>query len=397
MENKVQDSKSFQMIAKTFKGLEGVLAKELEELGALEVKEQNRMVEFVGDKALMYKANFHLRTALRILKPIASFKVKDEIELYNSIRTIEWDEIFSLKQTFAVDSVVNSESFSHSKYVALKVKDAIVDQFRDKYEKRPFVETEDSDIRIHIHISHDVCDVLLDSSGESLHRRGYRTKATKAPLNEVLAAGMILLSGWDKKSTFIDPMCGSGTLIIEAAMMANGIPPGIYRENFGFENWKDFDADLFEEIQEEEFEIDNKEVNVFGSDISEIAIRIAKYNIGNASLSKKINLLIKPLEGYNPPKDAKGVVVTNPPYGERIKKNEINAFYKVLGDKFKQSYEGYSIWVISSNFEAIKHIGLHSDQKLTLFNGPLECKFLEYNIYEGSKKDKFRDDEKRSS
>jgi putative N6-adenine-specific DNA methylase len=397
MEDKMQESKSFQMIAKTFKGLEGVLAKELEDLGALKVKEQNRMVEFFGDKTLMYKANYHLRTALRILKPIASYKVKDEHELYNAIRKIDWDEIFSLKQTFAIDSVVNSDYFSHSKYVALKVKDAIVDQFRDKYEKRPFVETEDADIRIHIHISHDVCDVLLDSSGESLHRRGYRTKATKAPLNEVLAAGMILLSGWDKKSTFIDPMCGSGTLIIEAAMMANGIPPGMYHEKFGFENWKDYDADLFEEIQEEEFEIDNKEVNVFGSDVSEIAIRIAKHNIENASLTKKINLLIKPLEGYNPPKDEKGVVVTNPPYGERIKKNEINAFYKVLGDKFKQSYEGYSIWMISSNFDAIKHVGLHSDQKLTLFNGPLECKFLEYNIYEGSKKGKYRDDEKRSS
>lgn len=388
---------NFQMIAKTFKGLEGVLAKELEDLGAENVIQQNRMVEFTGDKALMYKANFHLRTALRILKPIAQFKVKDEHQLYDAIQKIDWDEIFSLKQTFAVDSVVNSEYFSHSKYVALKVKDAIVDQFREKFEKRPFVETEDPDIRISIHISHDTCDVLLDSSGESLHRRGYRTKATKAPLNEVLAAGMILLSGWDKKSTFIDPMCGSGTLIIEAAMMANGIPPGIYREKFGFESWKDYDADLFEEIQEEELEAEAEDINVFGSDVSEIAIRVAKYNIENASLSKKINLLIKPLEGYNPPQDNNGVVVTNPPYGERIKKNEINAFYKVLGDKFKQSYGGYKVWMISSNFEAIKHVGLHPDEKITLFNGPLECKFLKYDIYSGSKKEKGNEHNKRSS
>lgn len=376
------------MVAKTFKGLEGVLAKELEDLGAKKVQPQNRMVEFEGDKEMMYKANFHLRTALRILKPIAHFKVKDEHQLYDAIKTIDWDEIFSLKQTFAVDSVVHSEHFSHSKYVALKVKDAIVDQYRDKYDKRPYVETEEPDIRINIHISHDECDVLLDSSGESLHRRGYRTKATKAPLNEVLAAGMILLSGWDKKSTFIDPMCGSGTLIIEAAMMANGIPPGIYKEKFGFENWKDFDADLFEEIQEEELEVESEDVNVYGSDVSEIAIRIAKRNIENASLSKKINLLIKPLEGYNPPVDPNGIVVTNPPYGERIKKNEINGFYKILGDKFKQSYQGYKVWLISSNYDAIKFIGLRPDEKMTLFNGPLECKFMKYDMYSGTKKEK---------
>jgi putative N6-adenine-specific DNA methylase len=376
------------MVAKTFKGLEEVLAKELEDLGALKIQINNRMVEFYGDKALMYKANFHLRTALRVLKPIGEFKVKDEHELYKSVQTIEWDEIFSLKQTFAIDSVVNSESFSHSKYVALKVKDAIVDQFREKYDKRPFVETEDSDIRLHVHISHDDCTILMDSSGDSLHKRGYRTKATKAPLNEVLAAGMILNSGWDKKSTFIDPMCGSGTILIEAAMMANGIPPGIYREKFGFENWKDFDADLFEDIQEEELGTEAVEVNVLGSDVSEIAIRIAKQNIENASLSKKINILIKPIEGYNPPQSENGVVVTNPPYGERIKKNEINNFYKVLGDRFKKSFQGYSIWMISNNLDAIKNVGLHPTQKMTLFNGPLECKFLEYQIYEGSKKEK---------
>ncbi|MCG8411953.1 MAG: THUMP domain-containing protein [Bacteroidales bacterium] len=378
------ENKNFQMVAKTFKGLEDVLAKELEDLGAQEVQTKNRMVEFNGDKELMYRANYHLRTALRVLKPIAEFKAKNENELYEEVQKIDWDEIFSLKQTFAIDSVVNSEFFSHSKYVALKMKDAIVDQFRDKYKKRPFVETENSDIRINLHIAHDVCTILLDSSGESLHRRGYRTKATKAPLNEVLAAGMILISGWDKKSPLIDPMCGSGTILIEAAMMANGIPPGMYREKFGFENWKDFDADLFEEIVEEEYEECN-DVYVYGSDVSEIAIRIAKRNIANASLSKKINLLIKPIEGYEPP-SKNGVVVTNPPYGERIKKNEINAFYKVLGDKFKQSYNGYNIWMISSNNDAIKHVGLQHSHKMVLFNGPLECRYLKYEIYEGSKK-----------
>lgn len=381
-----KENKNFQMFAKTFRGLEDVLAKELEDLGASKVRKNNRMVEFVGDKMLMYKANFHLRTALRILKPIAEFKVKDEDELYSSIQSIDWTKIFSLSATFAVDSVVHSDFFSHSKYVALKVKDAIVDQFRDKFGKRPNVDTNNSDIRINVHISNNQCTISLDSSGESLHKRGYRIKTTKAPLNEVLAAGMILLSGWDKKSTFIDPMCGSGTLLIEAAMIANKIPPGIYREKFGFETWNDFDEELFEDILDEDSDVEDTEINVLGSDVSEIAIRFAKQNIANASLSKKINLLIKPIEGYNPPESDKGVIVTNPPYGERIKKNEINGFYKVLGDTFKSSFKGYTIWIISNNFEAIKHVGLHPTKKMTLFNGPLECKFLEYKIYEGSKK-----------
>ena len=374
------------MFAKTFRGLEDILAEELEDLGALKVQKKTRMVEFVGDKMLMYKANFHLRTALRILKPIAEFKVKDENELYTSIQTIDWSKIFSITETFAIDSVVNSDHFSHSKYVALKTKDAIVDQFRDKFGKRPNVDTDNSDIRLNVHISNDICTISLDSSGDSLHKRGYRIKTTKAPLNEVLAAGMILLSGWDKKSTFIDPMCGSGTILIEAAMIANGIPPGIYREKFGFETWNDFDSELFEEIQEEEYEAEGSEIQVLGSDVSEIAIRFAKQNIANASLGKKINLLIKPIEGYHPPDPENGVVISNPPYGERIKKNEINNFYKVLGDTFKSSFKGYTVWILSNNFEAIKNVGLHPTKKITLFNGPLECKFLEYKIYEGSKK-----------
>lgn len=380
--------KKFKMVAKTFRGLEDVLYNELVNIGAADLKKGNRMVEFTGDKALMYKANFHLRTALRVLKPIAEFKVKNETELYNSVQTIDWNKYFDLENTFAVDSVVHSDYFSHSKYVALKVKDSIVDQFREKFKKRPNVEVENPDIRISIHISHNICTVSLDSSGDSLHKRGYRIKTHKAPLNEVLAAGMILISGWDKKSVFIDPMCGSGTLVIEAAMIANNIPPGIYRKKFGFETWKDFDSELLEEIYEEESPASEIEIKVIGSDVSEIAIRISKDNIDNATLKRKIELFIKPIEDFIPPNDETGIVITNPPYGERIKKNEINDFYKLLGDRFKNSFKGYNIWVLSSNFEAIKHIGLHPSKKITLFNGALECKFFNYTIYEGSKKRK---------
>lgn len=385
MENK---NKTFKLTAKTFKGLEDVLYEELKNLGAQNLIKGNRAVEFEGDKALMYRANFHLRTALRILKPIAEFKVNNEHELYNAIQTLDWSSYFDLKDTFAVDSVVHSNNFSHSKYVALKVKDAIVDQFRSKFNKRPFVDTDNPSLRISVHISHDQCTVSLDSSGESLHKRGYRIKTTKAPLNEVLAAGMILLSGWDKKSVFIDPMCGSGTLVIEAAMMAHNIPPGMYRESFGFETWNDFDADLLESIYEEDIPEVNTDIRILGSDVSEIAIRIAKENVENANLKRKVDLLIKPIENYNPPSGENGIVITNPPYGERIKKNEIDSFYKLLGDRFKNKYTGFEVWLLSSNFEAIKHIGLKPTQKLTLFNGPLECKFLNYSIYEGSKKSK---------
>lgn len=385
MENK--DIK-FKMVAKTFRGLEDVLFSELETLGAIDLVKGNRMVEFAGNQEMLYKANFHLRTALKILKPIYEFKIKNENELYKSIQTIDWSEYFDLKSTFAVDSVVFSNNFTHTKYVALKVKDAIVDQFRDKFGKRPYVDVEDPDLRINIHISNETCTVSLDSSGDSLHKRGYRIKTNKAPLNEVLAAGMILLSGWDKKSLFIDPMCGSGTLVIEAAMMAHNVPPGLYRKKFGFETWKDFNSDLLEDIYEEESPENKIDINIIGADISEIATRITSENIDNAALKKRIDIITKPINDFIPPKDEYGTIITNPPYGERLKKDEINGFYKELGDKFKKSFKGYNIWLISSNFGAIKHIGLHPSKKLILYNGALECKFLNYEIYEGSKKRK---------
>jgi putative N6-adenine-specific DNA methylase len=386
-------SSKFKMVAKTFRGLENVLYKELKQLGATDLELGNRMVEFTGDKEFMYRANFHLRTALRILKPIAEFKVKDDTQLYNKIQSIDWSTYFDLENTFSIDSVIFSDHFSHSNFVTQRVKDAIADQFREKFKKRPYVDIEDPDIKIGIHISHDLCTVSLDSSGDSLHKRGYRQITNKAPLNEVLAAGMILLSGWDKKSTFIDPMCGSGTLIIEAALMANNIPPGIYRKKFGFETWKDFDNELLENIYEEDNVEPNPEVKVIGSDISEIAIRIAQENISNAGLKRKIEIKVDPIENFTPPNTENGIVVTNPPYGERIKINEINAFYKSLGDNFKTKYKGFEIWLLSNNNDAIKRVGLHPSSRVTLFNGALECKFLNYSIYEGSKKTKNKNTE----
>ena len=376
----------FKMVAKTFKGLEEVLYNELITIGATSVRKGIRMVEFEGDKEMMYRANFYLRTALRILKPIANFKAQDEDELYQAVKKTDWSSFFDVKSTFAVDSVVNSKYFSHSKYVALKVKDAIVDQFRDKFGKRPYVETDDPDVRLSVHITNDLCTISLDSSGESLHKRGYRIKATKAPLNEVLAAGMILLSGWDGKSVFIDPMCGSGTILIEAAMIAHNIPPGIYRNRFAFENWNDFDDDLLQKIYDEESQNENIDIQILGYDVSEVAIRIAEENCKNAGLHRMISLQVKDIEQLVPENTPKGVVVTNPPYGERLVKDEIEVFYKMMGDQFKNNFANFTVWLLSSNMQAIKNIGLHPEQKLTLYNGPLECKFLKYSIYQGSKK-----------
>lgn len=378
----------FKMVAKTFRGLETVLFKELKQLGATDLEVGNRMVEFTGNKEFMYRANFHLRTALRILKPIAEFKVVNDTQLYDKIQTIDWSTYFDLKNTFSIDSVIFSDHFSHSNYVSQRVKDAIADQFREKFKKRPYVDTDNPDIKIGIHISHDLCTVSLDSSGDSLHKRGYRQISNKAPINEVLAAGMILLSGWDKKSTFIDPMCGSGTLVIEAALMANNIPPGIYRQKFGFETWKDFDNELLESIYEEDQEEPSTEVKILGSDISEMAIRVANENITGAGLKRKIEVSVENIENFIPPISEGGVVITNPPYGERLKVREINDFYKSLGDSFKNKYKGFEIWMLSNNNDALKHVGLHPSNKVTLFNGDLECKYLNYSIYEGSKKTK---------
>ena len=239
----------FELIAKTFQGLEEVLAQELIELGADNVQIGRRMVSFTGDKEMMYRANFCLRTAVRILKPIKHFKARSADEVYEGIKTVDWSEYLDEKKTFAVDSVVYSEDFRNSRFVTYKVKDAIVDQFLEQGKRRPNISVANPDIKLNIHIADNNCTLSLDSSGESLHRRGYRQENVEAPLNEVLAAGMILMTGWNGDCDFIDPMCGSGTLLIEAALIAHNMAPGIFRKEYAFEKWEDFDKDLFDEIR----------------------------------------------------------------------------------------------------------------------------------------------------
>ena len=387
MNNTLKNScETFNMVAKTFAGLEEVLAKELNSLGAKNVKILNRAVSFAGDKAMMYRANYRLRTALCILKPIAEFDAANEDTFYKEIGRIDWNNYLSLDQTFAIAATTHSTIFTHSQYASLKAKDAIADQFRRRTGKRPNVDTVNPDLRIEIHIAQKHVTVLLNSSGEPLFKRGYRQASVKAPINEVLAAGMIMLSGWNCQSDFIDPMCGSGTLLIEAAMMAYGIAPGTYRSEFAFEKWADFDADLFTDITDETIETPEFEYTITGSDILPGAVHAAEINIKAAFLSKKVSVSLHNFFDLRPRTNT-GTIVTNPPYGERLQPNDLSIFYQKIGDKLKLDFRGYVAWIIGSNPECMKFIGLHPEQKIKLYNGQLECSFRKYSLYDGSKKD----------
>ncbi len=383
-------SQNFKMLAKTLFGFEELLAKELRNLGAMDIKIGVRNVSFIGDKGFMYKANLGLRTAVRILKPIRNFKVQNEDDLYQQLQTIKWDNYLNINGTFAVDSVANAENFTHSHYVSLKTKDAIADYFRNKFGKRPNVDLDHPDLKINIHIQKHDCTVSLDSSGESLHKRGYRSATNIAPINEVLAAGLILLSGYDGSQHFIDPMCGSGTILIEAAMIANQIPPNINRREFGFEKWDDFDEDLFDIIKNSLLKkARESSAEIIGYDKAPSAIRKAIDNIENAHLEDFIT--VRQENFFNTEKETEGktIVLFNPPYGERLEIN-VPIFYKEIGNTLKHGYPNTNAWLITSDFEnGLKNVGLRTSKKIKVFNGKLECRLVKYEMYEGSKKEKF--------
>lgn len=376
--------------AKTFAGLEETLANELKEIGASDIKVIKRGVTFRGDVQTMYKANYLCRTALRILKPIGVFEVNDQEQLYTKVRKIDWTKIFDLNQTFIVNSTAFYSELTHTHFIALKTKDAIVDQFRDKTGKRPWVGKEDADIYIDVHISQNVCTVSLDSSGESLHRRGYRIEADKAPLNEVLAAGMVKLTGWKGDKDFYDPMCGSGTIPIEAAFLAMKIPAGYYRKDYAFMKWADFDAKLWQQFKEEaDMEMGELACRIFASDRSEKAIQITKRNLKNTGLHKDVEVQSRYFDSIKP-EEQKGILVFNPPYGKRlVEKGEIIDLYKGIGNALKLNFSGFEAWIITSNFEAAKFIGLRPSVRIPLFNGPIETKFIKFELYMGSKKDQY--------
>ena len=374
------------MIAKTLYGFESILAKELLDLGAMDIKEGNRMVSFVGDKGFMYKANLCLRTAIKILKPYESFRVNSEQELYDNIKKLPWEKFLDVKGSLAIDSAVHSDIFTHSQYVALKAKDAIVDRFREKFGERPDVDLDFPDLRINIHIEKNFCNVSFDSSGDSLHKRGYRGATNIAPINEVLAAGMLLMSGWNGQCDFLDPMCGSGTIPIEAAMIACNIPPNLNRKEFAFEKWNDWDEELYEKIEESSLKkVRDFHFRIKGYDKAPSAVMKAKENVKNANLSEFIEIHQKSF--FETEKENEGYLhmLFNPPYGERLEV-DIEDFYGKIGDTLKQNYPGTHAWFIATNFDAIKSVGLRASRKIKLYNGPLEGRLLKYVLYEGSKK-----------
>ncbi|WP_396157940.1 class I SAM-dependent RNA methyltransferase [Flavobacterium sp.] len=380
---------NFKMIGKTFFGFEEILAKELQQLGAQDVEIGTRAVSFKGDKGFMYKANLSLRTALKILKPMYYFKATNDQNLYKGIQGIDWSKYIGESQTFVIDTTIHSDNFKHSQFVSQKVKDAIVDQFREKTGQRPSVDKDFPDLRFNIHIDRDQCSVALDTSGASLHHRGYRTATNIAPINEVLAAGMLLLSGWDGSSDFLDPMCGSGTLLAEAAMIACNIPANINRKEFAFEKWSDWDNDLFDQIIDALMKR-TKEFHhtIIGYDKAPSAVQKAKDNIQNANLDEYVSIIQG--DFFDSKKENTGPLhmVFNPPYGERLN-IELERFYREIGDTLKNNYPNTNAWFITANLEALKFVGLRPSRKIKLFNGSLEARLVKYEMYEGSKKGKY--------
>ena len=380
--------KNFSMLAKTFKGLEEVLAQELIELGANDVLIERRAVSFKGDKALLYRANLCLRTAIRILVPIASFKAKDTDALYKQVKSLDWSRYMTADTTFIVDATVYSETFRNSRFVTYRAKDAIADFWMEKANKRPSVSTQEPDMIINVHVANEQVTVSLDSSGESLHKRGYRVATTEAPISEVLAAGMLLMAGWKGQSDFYDPMCGSGTLLIEAALIARNIAPGVFRKSFAFEKWQDFDAELWSDIYNDDSAEREFNHRIYGSDASFYAIRQAEKNIKSAGVQKDIELKQIRMEEIKNDQNINALVMLNPPYGERLKSNkEMEDLYGAIGSTLKHQFTGATAWIISSNAAAMKCIGLKPSRKYHLLNGELDCQFNQYELFQGKRND----------
>ncbi|PVX50039.1 putative N6-adenine-specific DNA methylase [Balneicella halophila] len=379
-------SSSFKMVAKTLLGLEDLLVKELEDIGAQKVKPMRRAISFEGDDELMYKANYQLRTAIRILKPLHEFKFTNVEDFYDKLYNFEWAKYMDLNDTFAIDKVVYSSKFDNTQFAVYKFKDAICDYFVRNYRRRPSVNTQAPNVKFNLHVSEDRCIVSLDSSLDSLHKRGYRFSEGLAPINEVLAAAMLKFAGWDGKQTLIDPMCGSGTILIEAIMLARNIPAGYYRDTYGFQSWKNFDKELWEKVKREaDQRIKPIEATIIGADINREVLRAVRVNLRRSKLHMNVKTLHTSFEDFNNTFDS-GLVITNPPYGERIGAGEIAEIYNMIGSKLKNDFQGFDAWIITAPKENFKHIGLRPSEKITLLNGQLEGQLQHFELYEGSKK-----------
>ena len=379
-------SGDFEITVTTFFGLEEVLEKELHQLGGKDIVPFKRGVSVVGDLGFLYKINLCLHTALKVIIPIVKFEANNEQELYDNIKLIEWERFISNTDTIMIEGVTNSEIFTHSLFVSQKVKDGIVDRFREKTGSRPDVDLIHPAFKVYVHIFKNEVSLHLDSSGDPLYKRGYRSDINEAPMKEVLAAGLVKLSGWEKHLQLIDGMCGAGTIAIEAALWANNIPPGYYRNEFGFMKWQNFDETLYETIYESSInKIKNEPVEIIANDIDNPTLKKAITNTKNAKVDDVVSCINQSFFDITPTRKG-GVIILNPPYGERMPVNEIEKLYKEIGDKLKKDFKGFSAWIISSSPEAIKSIGLRPSRRIHLFNGSLECRFLKFDLYDGSKK-----------
>lgn len=382
------NNSSFKMLAKTFKGLEEVLAKELIELGADDVHIERRAVSFSGNLEMLYRANLCLRTASRVLMPIDTFRAKDADAIYEQIKQIDWSKYMTDSTTFAIDATVYSDTFRNSRFVTYRVKDAIADWWMEHTNQRPSVKVTEPDLLINVHVANESITLSLDSSGESLHKRGYRVANTEAPINEALAAGMLLIAGWEGQSDFYDPMCGSGTLLIEAALIALNIPPGLFRKQFAFERWRNFDADLWGEVYNDDSRERAFAHHIYGSDASFYAVQQCLKNVQSAGMNKYISVRQIRMEELKPSNQTENaLVMLNPPYGERLAQNKaVCELYAAIGTALKHQFTGATAWIISSNDEAMKHIGLKPSRKLRLLNGELDCQFNQYELFQGKRK-----------
>lgn len=374
-------------IAKTLHGLEPVLVAELAAIGAVNISALKRAVSFSGSKEVFYKANYQCRTSLRVLKPVASFPVNSQDELYEKVKALPWNEWMTVDNTFAIDAVISNSVFTHSQFTAQRVKDAIADYWRSVCGRRPDVDLQNPDLRINLHLSGNEASLAFDGSGDPLFKRGYRLATGEAPLNEILASGILLLAGYDGSVPLHDPMCGSGTLLTEAAMIAQNIPAGYYRENFGFMKWPDFDEPLWQQIKAAaDDQLRDQQHPITGSDLDAAVVEVAQGNLRSARLHKDIVVTKADFMRLPPPGD-EGLLVMNPPYGERMKQDDIVAFYQAIGDALKRNWSGWTAWIITSDLSAMKFVGLKPSQRYTLFNGPLECRLSGYELFSGARRE----------
>ncbi len=385
--DKVGEKTNFKMVAKTLKGLEAVLADELRGLGAENVEPGRRMVSFEGDLEMLYRANLSCRTALKILKPFYTFSAKNTDELYDRVKEYDWGQLMTPESTFSLDTVMNSDVFTNSRFVTYRVKDAIADWFTDRYSSRPSVRLGDAKVMINVHVHGDRVTLSLDSSGESLHHRGWRKATTEAPISEVLAAGILLISGYDGSTPLVDPMCGSGTFLVEAALIAARINPGVFRTNYAFKNWPDFDEELFERLWNDDSAERTPPCEIKGGDILPSAVEVTKKNLKAAGVSKYVDVEVKPLSAWTVAPAPEGKLVMNPPYGERISAPDMDALYQLIGERLKNVFVGWEAWIIGYREEYFHKIGLAPSVKLSLMNGSLDCELREYIIFAGNKRD----------